>query len=89
MGGYVFQPFPKCKYHPDGSCRVVADAGAERDLGPEWVDRPVPAPVPVVLPAPPEPPPEGPESRGLGADASIPLAPAPRRRGRPRKERPA
>ena len=40
--GYVFQPFPKCKYHPDGRVVVVPDAGAERQLGPDWADRPLP-----------------------------------------------
>ena len=59
--GYVFQPFPKCKYHPDGRVRVVADAGEELGLGAEWADTPVPPDIPVAHPAPPELPPAGPE----------------------------
>ena len=64
MSGYVFQPFPKCKYHPDGRVVVVKDAGAELALGSTWADRPVPpAPLPEV--SPPDPPPvEAPRRRG-------------------------
>lgn len=49
--GYVFQPFPKCKYHPDGRVVVVQDAGEEQLLGPVWADRPPSsASVPVAVP---------------------------------------
>lgn len=37
---YVYQEFPKSKYHRDGRVRVVQDAGQELALGPGWVDRP-------------------------------------------------
>jgi hypothetical protein len=78
---YVFVPFPKCKYHPDGRVAVVADAGEEVALGPAWADTicspDVPTPyVPVAAAVSPDeaPPPE--------AD---PALPAPKRRGRPPK----
>ena len=61
--GYVYQEFPKCKYHADGRVLVVQNAGEELALGPGWVDRPsqlseVPVEVPVARP--PEPPKRGP-----------------------------
>ena len=68
--GYVFQPFPKCKYHPDGRVVVVDHAGEERLLGPMWADKPFPPPDTVPVEAP-----------------DIAEA-APKRRGRPPKERP-
>ena len=70
---YVFQPFPKCKYHPDGRVVVVQHAGEELALGPVWADRPFP-------PASPANPP---------SSSAEPLPALPRRRGRPPKERPA
>ncbi len=89
MGGYVFQPYPKCKYHPDGRVLVVANAGEELALDPNWSD----------TIAPPAPPPEDAlvaSSTSASPSASPPLdppitppAPTPdpprRRRGRPRK----
>lgn len=71
MGGYVFQPFPKCKYHPDGRVVIVQDAGEEQALGSIWADRPFP-PAPLVEDPPP---------------LSVSSAPPPvkRGRGRPRK----
>lgn len=69
MGGYVFQPFPKCKYHPDGRVQVVADAGEELRLGPEWLDR-LPSPPPdVPVDLPPDPP------RRRGRPRKVPEAP--------------
>ena len=71
MAGYVFKPFPKCKYHPDGRVVVVPDAGAELALGPTWADRPFPPAVDDATASPSQEPP----------------AVVPRRRGRPPKER--
>lgn len=76
--GYVFRPFPKSKYHPDGRGCVVQDAGEEVALGPEWADKPFP---PVADPVLAEAPPSD--------DApSAPSEPARRPRGRPRKVAP-
>lgn len=58
-GRYVYQSFPKCKYHPDGRVRVVAHAGEELALGSDWADRPFP-------PAPDPPAPPSPEPRRRG-----------------------
>ena len=69
--GYVFQAFPKCKYHEDGRGCVVKDAGEELALGPGWHDRPQPVVAPIS---------EGPE-------APVAPALVPKRRGRPPKER--
>jgi hypothetical protein len=68
--GYVYQEFPKSKYHADGRVCVVKDAGEELALGPGWVDRhsqllTVPAEAPVVLP--PEP-----VKRGPGRPRKVP-----------------
>jgi hypothetical protein len=73
--GYVFQPFPKCKYHPDGRGVVVKDAGEELALGPEWADHPVP---PVEAPTLEAAPPSD-DAR------DAPSEPVRRPRGRPRK----
>jgi hypothetical protein len=68
--GYVYQEFPKSKYHADGRVCVVKDAGEELALGPGWVDRPsqlsvVPAEAPVV-PSP------VPVKRGPGRPRKVP-----------------
>ena len=68
--GYVFRPYPKCKYHADGRVVIVQNAGEELALGPTWADRPSPPEVSA------DPVPDPPENT------------APKRRGRPPKERP-
>lgn len=40
---YVFQEFPKWKYHPDKEPCMVADYNAEKALGPDWYDTPAEA----------------------------------------------
>jgi hypothetical protein len=37
---YVYQEFPKVKYHPDRDPVTVQDAIEEDALGPNWFDRP-------------------------------------------------
>lgn len=37
---YVYQEFPKWKYHPDKKPVVVADYEAEKALGEDWYDSP-------------------------------------------------
>jgi hypothetical protein len=70
--GYVFVPFPKAKYHPDGRTALVRDPREELALGPEWAD--------TVFPAAQEP--DVVETPLATSDP--PIVP-PRRRGRPRK----
>ena len=43
QGGYVFQEFPKFKYHPAEMPRIVKDKDEEKALGKGWSDTPVPA----------------------------------------------
>ena len=74
MSTRVFREFPKCQYHADGRCVVVANAGEELALGPGWVDRP--SQLPSVVPV------------GVEPSDDAPLAspePVRRRPGRPRK----
>lgn len=72
---YVFQPFPKCKYHPDGRCVVVADPREELALGPGWRDKPAePGENVPAVEAPPAP-----------APANVAPTELRRPRGRPRK----
>ena len=40
MTGYVYQEYPKWKYHPDKEPVMVPDAIEEEALGPDWFDRP-------------------------------------------------
>ena len=70
--GYVFVPYPKAKYHPDGRVEVAKDPREEAALGPEWADTPFP----------PSPEPDVVET--VSATSDLPIEP-PRRRGRPRK----
>ena len=55
---YVYQPYPRWKYHSDGRALVVPDQEAEAALGPGWADTPAafyePDPA---LPVPELPPP--------------------------------
>jgi hypothetical protein len=37
---YQYQHYPKWKYHPSESARVVPDAAAEHALGDAWSDTP-------------------------------------------------
>lgn len=37
---YVFQEFPKWKYHPDREPVIVDDYDAEKALGADWYDTP-------------------------------------------------
>lgn len=37
---YVYQEFPKWKYHPDKEPLIVADYEAEKALGQDWYDTP-------------------------------------------------
>ncbi|GAC1437414.1 MAG: hypothetical protein NVS1B11_31210 [Terriglobales bacterium] len=37
---YVYQEFPKVKYHPKQEPRTVQNAAEEKKLGPGWVDNP-------------------------------------------------
>lgn len=37
---YVYQEFPKWKYHPDKEPVIVADYDAEKALGDDWYDSP-------------------------------------------------
>lgn len=41
---YVFQAFPKWKYHADQGARVVESKEAEEALGAGWVDSPADLP---------------------------------------------
>jgi len=41
MTAYVFQAYPKWKYHPSGEARVVKNEGEEVKLGPWWFDTPL------------------------------------------------
>jgi hypothetical protein len=42
---YVYEPYPRCKYGPDGAWVVVQDAAEEAALGPRWSDSPSHVPV--------------------------------------------
>lgn len=41
IAGYVFQPYPKWKYHPIEIPVIVKDELEEKALGPEWKDAPI------------------------------------------------
>jgi hypothetical protein len=40
---YVYQEFPKWKYHPDAKPLIVDNHDAELALGPDWYDSPAEA----------------------------------------------
>jgi hypothetical protein len=42
MSEYVYQEFPKWKYHPKHEAKIVQNAAEEKALGRGWVDRPIP-----------------------------------------------
>jgi hypothetical protein len=50
---YVYQEFPKWKYHPTLKARIVQNAEEEKALGKGWYNRPnelpKPSPLPVLL----------------------------------------
>lgn len=46
---YVFQEFPKVKYHRTLPPVTIADPGAEEALGPDWADTPAAFLEPVVV----------------------------------------
>lgn len=52
---YVYQPYPRWKYHRDGRALVVPDLEAEAALGPGWAD------TPAAFYAPPDPAPTPPK----------------------------
>jgi hypothetical protein len=41
MSEYVYQEFPKWKYHPKHDAKIVQNAEEEKALGRGWVDRPI------------------------------------------------
>jgi len=41
--GYVFQEFPKWKYHPQKKALIVPNREAEEALGADWYDTPTEA----------------------------------------------
>jgi hypothetical protein len=40
---YVYQEYPKWKYHPDKEPLIVPDADSENALGSDWYDSPAEA----------------------------------------------
>jgi hypothetical protein len=38
--GYVYQEFPKCKYHPKHGSKIVQDSDEEKALGKGWYNNP-------------------------------------------------
>lgn len=49
---YVYQAYPKMKYHRLHKPVVVKDAAQEEKLGPEWASKPFPEQVPELAAAP-------------------------------------